>query len=127
LKHLITSFRVRDMTEAIGVNATETETEEIIAENPTEKENVGEVDHLVTIDPEESTTIPIHRAAHTETAKGRSGIPIPIPIPIAAMSPLNGTVIEVHEEETAIDLRAGTCLRIVEVVAAIATGIKTAG
>lgn len=109
------------MTEAIDVNATEvteaTETE-TIAESHIGKENAGGVDHLVTIDPEENTTTHIPQAAPTETVKGKNAIPI------VGMMP-NGIVTEVQEEEMATDLRAGICLKIVEVAAAIETGIKT--
>lgn len=105
------------------MNATETEIEETlvetIVESLTEKENEEGVDHQVTTDPEENTTIHIPQAVPTEIAKGRSVTAI------VATSP-SGIAIEAHEEEMATDLRVETFSRIAEVVAAIETGTKTA-
>lgn len=116
------SCRVRDTIEEIDVIAEteieETEETETIAESHTEKENVGEVDHLATTDLEENTTIHIPRAAPTEIAKGRNATPI------VAMSP-NGIVIEAHEEEMATGHHDEIYSRIAEEVAAIEIGIRT--
>lgn len=89
-----------------GTEETETET---IAGNLTAKENAGEVDHLVTIGPDEITMIHIPQVVHTEIANDKNATAT------VAMTP-NGIGIEVQEEEMVTDLHDGISSMIAEAV-----------
>lgn len=118
-RRLLTILRVHGTTEATEVIEEIAETGAIVVTEGTEIEttaenliatgNAGEVDRLATIVRDETTTIHIPRAVHTETERGRN-------VTVAVVTTRNGIVIEVQEDEMAIDLPVGIFSMIAEVV-----------